>query len=170
MANKLKFVKKVRPDNVINNLQILFDFVLGEDIPGKYDPEKTYNPMDLVIFYGEDVSKHIIYLCKETTTGPFDTEKWSKISLIELIENKQLSIGNSENHTMITEEIPTAKNNRVWMKPLIYKDLNIEVIENDNMIIVFNGNEFCAQDDQPDEESVKVWFDYEFNYNPGIGS
>lgn len=170
MANKLKFVKKVRPENVINNLQLLFDFVLGDDIPEKYDPEKIYNPLDLVIFYGEDVSKHIIYLCEETTTGPFDSDKWSKISLRDLIETKDLSLGNMENHITISEEIPTVKNNRVWMKPLIYKDLNVEVIENDNMIIVFNGEEFRGQDDQPDEENIKVWFDYEFDYNPGMGS
>lgn len=170
MANKLRFVKKVRPENTINNLQLLFEFVMGDDIPEIYDPEKTYNPTDLVIFYGEDVSKHIIYICKETTTGPFDSDKWSKISLKDLIESKNLSLGNKDDLITISEEVPTAKNNRVWMKPLIYKDLNVEIIENDNMVVVFNGDEFCAQDDRPEEESIKVWFDYEFEQEPTMGS
>lgn len=167
MANKLKFVKKVRPANSINNLQMLFEFVMGSDMVDTYDSEKTYSPRDLVIFYGEDVSRHIIYICKETTTGPFDSDKWAKISLKEYIKDKNLSLGNSDNITMISEEVPTAENNRVWMKPLLYKDLNVENIENDNMVVVFDGSQFSGQDDKPGkDDNIKVWFDYEFEYEP----
>ena len=49
MANSLKHIKKVRSASEVNNMQVLFDFVLGNNMPDKYDPNKVYHYKDFII-------------------------------------------------------------------------------------------------------------------------
>lgn len=162
MANTLKHIKKVRSVDELNNLQILFDFVLGDNMPGKYDPEKTYNSRDFIVHLNEAECKYEILMCNGTTTGEFDQSKWEKISLKDYINRDQ---GSNKEIIRISEEMPTETHNTLWMEPVAYKDLNTDIIENGNMLIIFNGLEFKGQDDMPDDEGVKLWFDYEFDHN-----
>lgn len=165
MANTLKHIKKVRSVDEVNSMQILFDFVLGDDMPSKYDPEQTYTDKDFIIKLNESESKYEILICKGTTTGDFDPTMWEKISLKDYINRDQISIGSNKEIIQISEEVPTDSHNLMWMKPVAYKDLNTEIIENGNMMIIFDGSEFKGQDDMPEEEGIKLWFDYEFDYN-----
>lgn len=168
MANALKHIKKVRSTNEVNSMQLLFEFVLGDKMPSKYDPEKTYNPREFVVQLNEVESKYEILMCIARTSGEFDSSKWNKISIKDYINKDQISLGSSKQLIKISEEIPTEVHNRVWMKPLAYKNLNTEIIENGSMMIIFDGDEFRGQDDMPEEENVKIWFDYEFDYESGL--
>lgn len=164
MANSLKHIKKVRSASEVNNMQVLFDFVLGNNMPDKYDPNKVYHYKDFIIHLNEDNSKFEIFMCTETTTGPFDESKWDKISIADYIAKDKISVGSQKDIIKISDERPEDEHNRLWMKPIVYKNLNSEILENDSMLIIFDGTEFKGQDDMPDEEGVKLWFDYEFDY------
>lgn len=168
MANSLKHVKKVRSSSEVNSMQILFEFVLGDKMPGKYDPQVQYNPKDFIVKLNEEESKYEIFICLSKTTGEFDPTKWDKITLKDYINKDQISVGSSNDIIQISEELPTDPNNRMWMKPVAYKNLNTEIVENGSMMIIFDGDEFKAQDDMPEEDGVKLWFDYEFDYESGL--
>ncbi len=164
MANSLKHIKKVRSSNEVNNMQLLFDFVLGDTMPEKYDPQKVYNPKDFIIHLNTEESKYEILLCTERTTGNFDPSKWDKVSLKDYINKDHISLGSNKDLIQINEDLPVEKHNRVWMKPIGYKNLDTDIIENGNVVIIFDGDEIKGQDDIPEEEGVKLWFDYEFDH------
>lgn len=164
MSNQLKFVKNVNNSGTVNNLQLLFQFILGSDRPDKHDDTQLYKKGDFVYKYVEAEGEYHVYMAIRDTrlyTAITNTEYWQKMSLKDLIAEGKIALGKSEDLIVLSDEEPTQINNDIWLKPLKYKSFG--GVEKEDITLIFEGKDIAGQDDEPDDPNVRLWFDYEFD-------
>lgn len=167
MANSLKFIKNVNYDDAANNLQVLFQFILGSDMPGKHTVDIAYKEGDFVYsFSNTDGEYHVFMAIKNVPEGIkiSNDEYWQRMSIKDLISQGKIALGQSEDIVIISDDQPTQENNNVWLKPIKIKDFNPGVVEKEDINLVFDCEHIVGQDDEPDDPNVKLWFDYEFDH------
>ena len=66
----------------------------------------------------------------------------------------------------IAVEQPQDKDNRMWFQPVVIKSgdggsIDLGGLTSGVNINVYENEHFAAQDDEPSEPKVRLWFDYE---------
>lgn len=70
---------------------------LANAVSGSYDSSVTYNPNDIVVYMND------LYICTATTTGSWDSTKWSQITVaseLTTLENKSIPAGGSSGQVL----------------------------------------------------------------------
>ena len=168
MANSLRFIKDVNHVDTANNLQVLFQFILGSKTPNKHDISLAYKKGDFVYSYNSTEKQFHVFMAIQDVPELIEidsTTYWQRMSLKDLISEGTIALGKTEDIITISEIEPTKNNNRVWLKPLREKSFDPGVVEDKyNISLIFNGEQIAAQDDEPDNPDIKLWFDYEFDH------
>ena len=171
-SDLLSYLKSTTPA-VVEYTEFKYDGVTPdlnywEDIPTWMSDVEVPNWQASKAYVVDDFVKYngAFYRCNtdHTSSSTFDETKWDKVTITDYMSQGNISVGKNEEIIQIKEEKPTETHNRVWLKPMAYKDLNTEILETGNMTVIFNGDEFRGQDDMPEEENVKLWFDYEYDF------
>ena len=127
MANRLNFIKVLNDPDNINIQQLYFNFIFGDKIPNGYDENKVYNSGDTIIRINEDNVYEILTCTSDNTTGVFNSNYWTVVSLTEIVKNGDLINGGGKNAVILSETQPIEKNNKVWMKPIGERIIKIDL-------------------------------------------
>lgn len=167
MSNALKFIKNVNNSGTVNNLQLLFQFIMGSKKPMLYDSTKAYKKGDFVYKYDEVKGEYHVYMAIQDVrpnSRGLSESYWQKIALKDLMSTGDLALGKSEDAAKISINEPTEINNTIWFKPLKYKSFGYGNVEKEDITLIFDCEHIVGQDDEPDDPDVRLWFDYEFDH------
>lgn len=91
---KLKFIKKIVNDNVINSFNLMLNILFGGKTPEIYDENKIYNKGDCVIILenGKYVIKTVV---KDGVSGPYLEENFKDLVFTELFKDSSLLTQNN---------------------------------------------------------------------------
>lgn len=128
MANRLNFIKSLNDPDTINIQQLYFNFIFGDKIPDMYDENKIYNTGDIILRLNENNVYEIFSCTTDNTTGPFNPIYWQKVSLTEIIKNGDIiNGGGGKDLIILSDNTPTEKNNKIWLKPLGERTIKIDL-------------------------------------------
>lgn len=98
---KLKFVKNIMNEHVINSFQLIVNSIFGGKLPEIYDENKVYNKGDYVVVV--ENNKYVVKcVVNDNTTGPFNPENFNEMIFSEIFQ---------ENNTLV-QNINIIKNNQ----------------------------------------------------------
>ena len=98
MAAKLKLVKRIVNEEVVNSFNLVLNVLFGGKVPDKYDENKTYNKGDTILI-NKDGKIEIVVVSKDGTTGGFDINNFQDITFTELFKDSSiLTQNNTEIH------------------------------------------------------------------------
>lgn len=166
MAAKLNFIKNITNNNAVTTYQLILNSLFGDNIPKEYDPSKTYAKGDPIIALmpnGNYVLKIANY---GGITGIYDDKDWHTIYFTNLFgEGSSLDVDFSKAIQIATNQ-PEDKDNRLWFQPIAIKSGDGEGLDLGGLttgvnINVYENEHFAAQDDEPTQPEVRLWFDYE---------
>lgn len=168
MGVTLKHLQNLN-EGPMNIYQLILNTMFGDKLPEFYDPTKEYNKGDSVIDRLEDGS-YVLRVVNnyEGTSGDFKEEDWTTTYFTDLFkEGSALDIDFTKIVQIADTEPndPDDRDNMIWFQPVNLKDEdghNINISGNAKQgIIIYDNEHFAAQDDQPTEDSVRLWIDYE---------
>ena len=166
MAAKLNFIKNITNNNAITTYQLILNSLFGDNIPKEYDPSKTYakgEPIISLLPNGNYVLKIANY---SGITGIYDDKDWHTIYFTNLFgEGSSLDVDFSKVIQLAINQ-PEDKDNRLWFQPIVVKsgdgeNLDLGGLTSGVNINVYENEHFAAQDDEPTQPEVRLWFDYE---------
>ena len=166
MAAKLNFIKNITNNNAITTYQLILNSLFGDKIPKEYDPSKTYakgEPIISLMPNGNYVLKIANY---SGITGIYDDKDWHTIYFTSLFgEGSSLDVDFSKVIQLAINQ-PEDKDNRLWFQPIKVKsgdgeNLDLGGLTSGVNINVYENEHFAAQDDEPTQPEVRLWFDYE---------
>ena len=99
-------------------------------------------------------------------TGIYDDKDWHTIYFTSLFgEGSSLDVDFSKVIQLAINQ-PEDKDNRLWFQPVVVKsgdgeNLDLGGLTSGVNINVYENEHFAAQDDEPTQPEVRLWFDYE---------
>lgn len=91
---KLKLVKKIVNNDVINSFNLIMNVLFGGKTPEIYDENKIYNKGDSVIVFENGVYK-VYTITKNNVTGPFNKESVSEVVFTDLFKDSSVITQNN---------------------------------------------------------------------------
>lgn len=130
MASRLKFIKKLNDPQILNLQQLYYSFIFGDSLPETYDTNKTYNCGESILALNENNVYDIMIALDNNITGEFNPGAWRRISLTDILKDGDVLSGGGKDVIMISDTQPTAKNNKLWLKPINEYIIDSSIIEN----------------------------------------
>ena len=166
MASKLNFIKNITNADAVTTYQLILNSLFGDNIPKEYDPTKTYSKGDPIISLMPNGNYVLKIATGNDITGIYNDNDWHTIYFTNLFgEGSSLDVDFSK-AIQIAVEQPQDKDNRMWFQPVVIKSgdggsIDLGGLTSGVNINVYENEHFAAQDDEPSEPKVRLWFDYE---------
>ena len=166
MAAKLNFIKNITNADAVTTYQLILNSLFGENIPKEYDPTKTYSKGDPIIELLPNGKYVLIIATGNVITGIYNNNDWNTVYFTDLFgEGSSLDVDFSK-AIQISADQPYDKDNRIWFQPIAIQpgdgsSIDLGGLTSGVNINVYENEHFAAQDEQPTEPEVRLWFDYE---------
>jgi hypothetical protein len=155
MTTTMKHIKKLQDSNV-TLLQLLNSYIFGDKEIKIYNPIKTYNTGDLILFFDGEQKISVLQCLIDNVTGVFNPNNWSR----NIVNNFISGISNNE-YISLSSEQPIERSNKIWLQILRVKEsMDPDNLIANNAFLIFDAKQITGQDNQP-EDDTKLWFDYE---------